>query len=147
MDLYQLIKQDHQKVRRLFERLDEADDGTPAQARLFGELKQALDLHAEVEEKYFYPALRRHAEAKDLIEEALAEHREVREALDELDRADKEDGRWAAELSDLREDVEDHIEEEESEIFAIAAKLLDTAQTEAIARDIEQEKAAAQRIS
>jgi iron-sulfur cluster repair protein YtfE (RIC family) len=144
MDLYQLIKQDHQKVRRLFERLAEADSGTPSQARLFAELKRELELHTTAEEKYFYPALQQYDEARDLIEEAIEEHGDVKATLEELDRSDKEDERWTEELSELQQDVEHHVEEEENTIFPIAAELLDAEQADAIARDIQKEKAAAQ---
>lgn len=144
MDLYQLIKQDHQKVKRLFERLAEAETGSPSQTRIFAELKRELELHSAVEEKYFYPALQQHPEAKDLIEEALEEHGDVKATLEELDQGDKEDERWAEELSELQQDVEHHVEEEENNIFPLAAELLDAEQAEAIARDIQKEKAAAQ---
>jgi iron-sulfur cluster repair protein YtfE (RIC family) len=144
MDLYQLIKQDHQKVRRLFERLAETDSGTPSQARLFAELKRELDLHTTAEEKHFYPALQQYDETKDLIEEAIEEHGDVKATLEELDRSDKEDERWTEELSELQQDVEHHVEEEENIIFPIAAELLDAEQADAIARDIQKEKAAAQ---
>lgn len=147
MDLYQLIKQDHQKIKRLFERLAEADQGTPSQTRIFAELKRELELHAEVEEKHFYPALRQHDEARDLVEEALEEHAEAKDTLEELDQGDKEEEGWAQELSELQEDVEHHVEEEETEIFPLAMKLLDSAQAAAIAREIEQDKAAAQRAA
>lgn len=143
MDLYQLIRQDHQKVKRLFERLAQSDSGTPSQTRLFAELKHELELHTEIEEKHFYPALQRHDEAKDLVEEALEEHDEVKEVLADLDRADKEDESWTEQLTELQEDVESHIEEEETEIFPVAQKVLDSAQAEAIARAIEKDKAAA----
>ncbi len=143
MDLYQLIRQDHQKIKRLFERLAQSDRGSPSQMRLFAELKHDLELHAELEEQHFYPALQRHDEAKDLVEEALEEHDEVKEALEDLDRRNKEDESWAERIAELQEDVEDHVEEEETEIFPVAQKLLDSAQAEAIARDIEKDKAAA----
>jgi len=144
MDLYQLIKQDHQKVKRLFERLAEADSGTPSQARLFAELKRELELHTTVEEKYFYPALQQYREAKGLIEEAFEEHGDVKATLEELDQGDKEDEGWAEELSELQQDVEHHVEEEENAIFPLAAELLDAEQADAIARNIQKEKAAAQ---
>ena len=144
MDLYQLIKQDHQKVKRLFERLAEAESGSPSQTRLFTELKRELVLHAAVEEKYFYPTLHQFARAKDLIEEALEEHGDVKATLEELDQWNKEDERWAEELSELQQDVEHHVEEEENSIFPLAAELLEAEQAEAIARNIQKEKAAAQ---
>jgi iron-sulfur cluster repair protein YtfE (RIC family) len=144
MDLYQLIKQDHQKIKRLFERLADAESGSPSQTRLFAELKRDLDLHTLVEEKYFYPALQEHDEARELIEEAVEEHGDVKATLQELDQADKEADGWTEELSELQQDVEHHVEEEENAIFPLAAELLDAEKAAAIARDIQKEKAAAQ---
>ena len=141
MDLFRLIRQDHQKAKRLFERLAETAGGTQSRPRLFAELKHELELHAEVEEKYFYPALRSHDEAKDLIEEALEEHGDMKEALVALDRGDKESDSWTDRLDELQEDVEHHVEEEEAEIFPLAQKLLDSTQLNTIAGEIEKAKA------
>ncbi len=146
MNLYQLLKQDHQKVKRLFERLGEASDGTAKQReRLFAELKRELELHTAVEEKHFYPALRDREEARELVEESLEEHGEVKRLLEELDQADKEEGGWNDQLQELQEDVEDHVEEEETELFPIAQKLLGDARSDEIAKAIEKDKAAAQK--
>src|SRR5229473_1289184 len=129
MDLFQLIRQDHQKAKRLFERLAETAGGTQSRPRLFAELKHELELHAEIEEEYFYPALQSRDEAKHLIEEAL-------------DHADKESGTWMERFDELQEDVEHHVEEEETGIFPLAQKLLDPAQLNTIASEIEKAKAA-----
>jgi iron-sulfur cluster repair protein YtfE (RIC family) len=142
MDLFQLIRQDHLKAKRLFERLAETSGGTQSRPRLFAELKHELELHTEVEERYFYPALQKHDEARDLIEEALEEHGDVKEALEALDQADKESDSWTDQLEELQEDVEHHVEEEETEIFPLAQKLLDPAQLNMIAGEIEKAKAA-----
>jgi hemerythrin-like domain-containing protein len=142
MDLFQLIRQDHQKAKRLFERVAETSGGTQSRPRLFAELKHELELHTEVEEKFFYPALHRHDEAKDLIEEALDEHGDMKEVLDALDRADKESDNWTDQLDELHEDVEHHVEEEETEIFPLAQKLLDPVELNTIASEIEKAKAA-----
>src|SRR6185437_1611926 len=141
MDLFQLIRQDHQKAKRLFERLSETAGGTQSRPRLFAELKHELELHAEVEEKYFYPALQGRDEAKDLIQEALEEHGDVKEALAALDHGDNESDAWAERLDELREDVEHHVEEEETEIFPLAQKLLDPTLLRTIADEIERAKA------
>jgi hemerythrin-like domain-containing protein len=142
MDLFQLIRQDHQTATRLFERVAETSGGTQSRPRLFAELKHELELHTEVEEKFFYPALHRHDEAKDLIEEALDEHGDMKEMLDALDRADKESDNWTDQLDELHEDVEHHVEEEETEIFPLAQKLLDPVELNTIASEIEKAKAA-----
>ncbi len=141
MDLFQLIRQDHQKAKRLFERLAETSSGTQSRPRLFAELKHELELHAEIEEKYFYPALQPHDEAKDLVAEALEEHSDMKEALAALEQGDDESDGWADRLDELQEDVEHHVEEEETEIFPLAQKLLDAKQLRTIAEEIEKAKA------
>ncbi len=146
MDLYQIIKRDHQKSKRLFERLEQAiGEGEKARDRLFAELKHELETHAALEESYFYPALEDHEEAKDLIEEALEEHSDVKEALATLDRADRDDPGWAEQVADLQEDVDHHVEEEETEIFPLAKRILDERRAEEIAHSFESAKAAAQK--
>lgn len=143
MDLYQLLRQDHLKAKRLFERLGEAGQATNARTQLFAELKHELELHTEVEERHFYPALEGYDEAHDLVDEALEEHDEVRRLLEELDQAEQDSDDWGAQLAELQEEVEFHVEEEETELFPLAQQLLDKAKVEEIARAIEQDKAKA----
>ncbi len=146
MDLYQLLKQDHQKAKRLFEQLtDTSDRAVKSRERLFAQLKQELELHTEVEEQHFYPALRDQEETKDLVEEALEEHNEVKEMLEELDSANKDDESWAEQLAELKENVEHHVEEEETQLFPRAQKVLKKEQADEIAGAIEKEKEAAQK--
>lgn len=144
MDLYRLLKQDHQKAKRLFERIAEAGEGAKkTRERLFQELKQELELHTRVEEEHFYPALEEFDETKDLVAEALSEHDEVKEKLAALAQIDTEDESWPSEIEELQADVEHHVEEEENEIFPKARELLDKARTEAIAGAIQEAKSAA----
>jgi len=144
MDLYQLLKQDHLKAKRLFERLaDSADGAKKARERLFSELRHELELHTQVEEAHFYPALEEHDEAVDLVEEALEEHDEVKEMLDALDEPDADEDGWFDQLAALQEDFEAHVEEEETRLFPLAQKLLQPAEADEIARAIELDKTAA----
>lgn len=146
MDLYQLLKQDHQKAKRLFEQLsDTSDRAVKSRERLFTQLKQELELHTEVEEQHFYPALRDQEETRDLIEEAFEEHSEVKEMLEELDGADKADESWAEQLAELQENVEHHVQEEETQLFPRAQKVLKKEAADKIAAAIEKEKEAAQK--
>jgi len=146
MDLYQLLKQDHQKVKRLFEQLSDTSDRTvKSRERLFAQLKQELELHTEVEEQHFYPALRDEEETKDMVEEALEEHDEVNEMLEELDGADKDEEGWSEQLAELQENVEHHVEEEETQLFPAAQKVLKKDKADEIAAAIEKDKQAAQK--
>ena len=139
MDLFQSLKLDHQKVKRLFERLADAAN-VKERERLFAELKQELQLHSDIEEQHFYPALEANEEARDLVDEAFEEHDEFRRLLDELDQGAKEDDAWLDELEELREDVEVHVEEEETELFPLAQKLLGGTRADEIAAAIQNAK-------
>jgi len=55
MDAFQLLKADHRKVAQLFDQLESADGR--AKLQVFQEIKTALELHTQIEETYFYPAL------------------------------------------------------------------------------------------
>jgi iron-sulfur cluster repair protein YtfE (RIC family) len=144
MDLYQLLRQDHLKAKRLFERLSEvAEPATSTRERLFQELKQELERHTELEEKHFYPALERYEEAQELVGEALEEHDEIGQLIEALDQSEPDDQEWAMRLSELQEEVEFHIEEEETELFPQAQELLKASEAQAIAEAIARDKAAA----
>ena len=49
MDIYSLIKQDHQEVASLFKQLRDARGSRETCAQLFTQLREELELHAHVE--------------------------------------------------------------------------------------------------
>jgi len=145
MDVYQLLKQDHQKARQLFKKLsDTTERAEKTRENLFTQLKQELELHTQVEEKHFYPALSDAAATKGLVKEALEEHNEVKQALKALAKADVTAENWIKDVAELQKNVEHHVEEEETELFPLAQKILDKAKAEQIAQAIEKDKAAAE---
>jgi iron-sulfur cluster repair protein YtfE (RIC family) len=145
MDVYELLVQDHQKARHLFEKLADSSEGAEkTRDGLFARLKQELELHTQIEEKYFYPALRDRKETKELVEEALEEHSNVKQLLQELDQTEDKTDDWAEQLAKLQKDVEHHVAEEETELFPLARQVLDQKEADQIAQAIQQEKAAAE---
>src|SRR5919198_2484575 len=120
MDIYSLIKKDHQEVASLFRRLKAAEGFSETSEQLFAQLREELELHAHAEERVWYPALREAEGAQELVAEALDEHELVRDLLDELAVSRMDDEAWNEKLEVLEEHVEDHIEEEEGDIFDVA---------------------------
>ena len=139
VDIYALLKQDHERAKGLFEKINGSEDGRERD-KLFQELRRELLLHKEAEERTFYAALSNLPEISDRIEEAMEEHVDVEELLEELDGLDSEDDDFAAQLEELREEVEHHVEEEEGDIFEQARKLLDETQAKKLAREFQAEK-------
>ena len=141
MDAIALLKADHEKVSALFAQLEETTErAEKTREELFTKLKQELDLHAHVEEKIFYPALKEAEETRDITMEGIQEHHVVKVLLRELDAMGVTSETWTAKLKVLQENVEHHVEEEEGEMFKKARNVLSADQLDELGALIEQEK-------
>ena len=138
MDAFELLKKDHKKVAQLFEEIEAASGQTKKQ--LFSRLKGELEVHAQVEERIFYPALENKEEARDITLEAYEEHKVVKDLLGELASNSAPEDEWDAKLTVLRENVEHHVEEEEGELFSKARQALSKKAIEQIGADMEAAK-------
>jgi hemerythrin superfamily protein len=142
MDAFELLKKDHKKVSQLFKEIEAASGQTKKQ--IFSRLKSELDVHAQVEERIFYPALENREEARDITLEAYEEHKVVKDLLGELASGNAPEDEWDAKLTVLRENVEHHVEEEEGELFSKARQVLSRQQIEELGVEMEAEKASQQ---
>jgi DNA-binding FrmR family transcriptional regulator len=95
---------------------------------LFAQLREDLELHAHAEERVLYSALKETEGVQELVEEALDDHELVQNFLDELAAMRIDDEAWNEKLEVLEEHVENHIEEEESDIFDVARQLFSVEQ-------------------
>ena len=150
MNAFTLLKADHKKVAAIFEKLEPTTErGVKTREELFANLKEELEVHTRIEEKYLYPVLEKADPTHDITLEAFEEHAVVKRLLAELDALTKSDESWGAKLKVLQENVEHHVEEEEGEMFKKAQKVLSEEELEALgarmekAKEIAQEKAAA----
>ncbi|HEY8135995.1 MAG TPA: hemerythrin domain-containing protein [Candidatus Limnocylindrales bacterium] len=154
MDVLTLLKEDHDRVKRLLEEGDKTTErGEKTRTELFQRLKDMLTAHEAMEEEVLYPALKAHPKAKELTLEAYEEHHVVDMVLEELEMTPVGDEQWGAKFTVAKENIEHHIEEEEGEMFrnirelfstdereAMAAKM---AEIQALAKQVQQESAAA----
>lgn len=141
MNAFTLLKEDHKKVAGILEKIDATTErGVKTREELFTQLKNELDLHAEIEETIFYPVLEKHEETRDITLEGIEEHRIVKELLAELDAMAKDDEVWTAKMTVLKESVEHHVEEEEDEMFSKAQKALTEEEIEALGTRMEAAK-------
>ena len=123
VDALQLLRDDHKRVKDLFSQFEAAED-----ARVKGDIVERtlteLDIHAEIEEKIFYPAVRGEADADEAqMDEAEEEHHVVKLLIAELRRMKPGAERFDAKFTVLAENVKHHIDEEESEMLPKAAEL------------------------
>jgi len=120
MDIIGLLKEDHKKVKGIFETL-ESTTGAAKKKRRDGvaTLEDELSIHMKFEEEVFYPEVKEGAskEGRELTCEAYAEHKAATTTLMELKNQEPAEEMWKAWLAVLKESVTHHIEEEEEEWF------------------------------
>lgn len=122
MDATRLLEEQHDAVAGLFEKYDKAEDPDLKQA-LFQEIADHLAAHATIEEKIFYPAAYV-GETKDLLKEAVEEHLGIKRIIADLLAMTPADENFDAKVKVLKEQVEHHVEEEETELFKEVRKEL-----------------------
>ena len=141
MDALSLLKEDHDRVKKMLTSLDETTErATKTRTDGFASLKADLVVHEKIEEEIFYPALKQFAEAKDIVLEAYEEHDVVDMILGELEQTPVEDETWAAKLTVMKENLEHHIEEEENEMFDQARQVMDSSELEELGEQMERRK-------
>jgi hemerythrin-like domain-containing protein len=143
MDALSLLKDDHDKVKKMLKDLDSTTErGVKTREELFTKVKQELEIHEAIEEEIFYPALKEHPKAKELVLEAYEEHNVVDMVMAEIQGVPYDDERWGAKLTVMKENVEHHIEEEESEMFKQARQVFEREQLEELGEQMESRKQA-----
>jgi len=125
-DAIAMLTTDHRQVRALFQQY--ADTSDPYLKQIIAEHVFAeLTLHMLLEETVFYPAVAEWAdeEGKQLVEEALQDHQEIKSLIETLQETD-DDAAFEATFHTLREHVDLHVEDEETRMFLQAAQVLAT---------------------
>ena len=136
MDGFELLKQDHDKVKRLCNELvdETSEQALERRKQLFAEIEGEIKLHEECEEKVLYPTLRAHPKLKDIVLEGYQEHHVVDLIMGELRNLSPTDESWGAKAKVMQESLEHHIEEEEEKMFPKARKELSKADIEELGR-------------
>lgn len=122
MDAITLLKEDHQKLKKLMDELEKTTErGVKTRKELFGKLMAELTVHEKIEEDIFYPEVKERAETKkveELIAESFEEHHFVDMIAAEIKKTPFEAEEWGAKFKVMKENIEHHaIEEEEGKLF------------------------------
>jgi hemerythrin superfamily protein len=145
MDALELLKEDHQKVKELFEEVEETED-QKEKTRIFSEIQAELETHARIEETVFYPAMEQHEELKDMVLESIEEHKQIKTLLKEIDNLKSDSEKFEPKLSVLMENVEHHAEEEEEgKMFPKIRQICSQEDLEKLGEELEAEKNKRQR--
>jgi hemerythrin-like domain-containing protein len=146
MNAITMLTEDHREVERMLDELEPTTErAIKTRGELFAKLKAALTVHEAIEEEIFYPALRAHPKAKDIVLEAYEEHDVVDSIMGELETTPVDDETWGAKAKVMTENLRHHIEEEEGEMFKTARQVFDRAELEELGERMAARRAKAER--
>jgi hemerythrin superfamily protein len=145
LDATALLKADHDTVKEMFAKYDTLGDGAIAgKQELAGRICRELTVHAYIEEQVFYPRVREAGhQIKDEVLEGLEEHHLIKHAVAELEPLTADNERYDAKVEVLRELVEHHVDEEESDMFPRVRKAIDGRELEELGAAMEAARASA----
>lgn len=133
MNAIDMLEAQHREVDDLFAKAEKAKG--KAKAGLFARIGDALAMHATIEEKIFYPAVKA-KRTEDILLESLEEHLGIKRVLADMLALDVSDETFDAKLKVLKENVEHHVDEERSDLFPKVRKLLDKETLEVLAQEM-----------
>lgn len=117
-----MVRLDHTHVLSTFHQY-RAQSPSRVKKGLANTLCTALEVHAQLEEEIFYPAVRAVTQ-DDVIAESLGEHQEMRRLIGKLRQMEPYDPGYDPTVADLMRDVMHHVADEETRVLPEAERLL-----------------------
>ena len=117
-----MIRMDHAHVLTTFHQYDAASSSGVRKA-LVDQVCVALEIHAQLEEEIFYPALRAVADT-DVLRKSVPEHDEMRRLINQLRKLTPADAGYDDTFYQLMNNVLHHVADEETQLLPAAERLL-----------------------
>ncbi len=138
IDIFGLLERDHREIRRLLAQVADRED-----YQSFTRLANEINAHVEAEEQAFYQPLqdRDEADLHETVLEGFEEHHVGELVMRELDRNNRGSERWHAKAMVFKEIIERHLDEEESDLFREARRVIKNGQAEAMGQEYSRLKA------
>jgi hemerythrin-like domain-containing protein len=117
-----LLRADHRQISKLFRQQELSHEQDDARVSLAYQICAELEVHAQLEEELFYPAVKAEADASlgEKIAEGVREHQRMKDLIAQLRHMAVDDAAFAPAVQRLRECVEHHVEEEEQVVMPAA---------------------------
>ena len=118
-----MIRMDHSHVMTVFHRY-KPDLAPQTKEALVGTVSLALEIHAQLEEEIFYPALRAATNNDTVLAKSVPEHDEMRRLIAELRDMSPEDEAYDETFMSLMREVIHHVADEETTLLPEAERVL-----------------------
>jgi hemerythrin-like domain-containing protein len=124
VDLYAVLKADHDQIRELLAALDKVcRAGRRGRGKPFLALRRFVEAHARAEEAVLYAALKRHAATGHDVREGYVEHDIASALMDRMAHTRSTHPDWYPCFDVLKEGLEHHLREEERALFKKARRM------------------------
>lgn len=115
--VFERLKEDHDKHRKLLDKIEDTQGASNEREALFTELTKELKGHAAAEEQAVYATMLRKPSTTDDTRHSVAEHHEIDEMLNDLAATEMSSSQWLQKFKDFAHRYRHHIEEEEEDHF------------------------------
>lgn len=122
MDIYTIIKNDHEEVKSLLNELIALNEDDSYRAVLVTQIEQTLIPHVRAEESVFYNSIRALSDQTEVMH-SFKEHMEAEALLRGLQFKEGVKLDWKKMAIKLKDALEQHMTKEEGEIFSEARKI------------------------
>lgn len=126
-----MLRLDHARVFAQYHKLRE-DTPSWMQAAICRNICNALEIHAQLEEELFYPALREFEVQLPALDRSLEEHTLMRAQIARIRQLEGQPRDQKAALHDLITGVLHHVADEETQVLPAAEQLLGTQRLKAL---------------
>ena len=140
MTIEEILRMDHSKTKTLFMEIENSNDAQKIQ-EYFGQLYKDLSVHAEAEEQIVYPAVRSYY---GNTQELFDEQAQMKQMLAQIKALNPTSSDFKAQIKQLQTVVQDHIKEEENDMFPQIRRHLSEAQMEQMATQFKEAKSTLQ---
>lgn len=135
--IFEHLTEEHVEFRKMMATLAEQYD-----EKLFGEFGDELERHQEAEEQTLYAVLRDDPSTRELVLEGIEEHNAATALLRKLQQQNGGTDTWMAKMTVLREQVQHHLEHEETELFDKARNIISDDEAMTLTEEFESKKEA-----
>jgi hypothetical protein len=124
MNIFDALLKSHELQRAIAKRLLSDIGEREQRSRDFEQLKTELLAHETAEERAFYIPLMEHDEAVEAARHGIAEHHEMDEMVECIEKLEAGSAQWLEQLGHLLRKLEHHLKEEEDKWFPLARRIL-----------------------
>lgn len=129
------LKEQHAEVSVLMKQVNAG--GESARRQLFPKIRESLVAHAKAEQETFYAALDGHELARTRLDHSVREHQQMEQLVEQLHTTPTDAALWEQSFDQLVKVVNDHVREEEDDMFPIAKQVLSEKQLHEIESQFE----------